>query len=76
MQHERIGRAGKIGNEGNENIVLIFEDGGGFHVLLPVIPVHIGVDDFIAKRKNVKRNDRMAARGEFSGNAHVRVGGE
>ena len=76
MQHEGIGRAGKIGNVGYKNIVFVFQKRAGFHVLLAVIPVHVGINGLVGKRKNIKRDDRVTTGGVFPGNAHIGVRGK
>jgi len=76
MQHEGVGRAGEIGNVGNVNVVFVFQERAGLHVLLAVVPVHVGVDDLVGKRQNVKGDDRVAAGSVFPGDAHVGVGGK
>src|SRR5208337_5672583 len=63
----------KIGYVGDKDVIFFFDEPACLHILLTVIPVHIGIDGLSFKWKNVKRDNRITAGCVFAGNIHVSI---
>ncbi len=76
VQHERVRRAGEVRDPGQVEVRRLLDAGDRLHVLLAVVPVHVGEDRRRLVVDHVEGHDRHAARGELARDAHVGVARE